>query len=129
MAVGRYSFVCRCTVRRDAGPIGASQGRYSSPSPAGIPSLTPFAQPILTLNPFLSPHVSTLLQRINTRAVVQYIRPFSSVSLTSMSAATGMPEDSLLFEVEQLIESGQIKGKIDLIDNVRRARFWFMISR
>lgn len=35
-----------------------------------------------------------------------------------MSSATGINEDSLLCEIEDLLEKGQLKGRIDLIDKV-----------
>lgn len=75
-------------------------------------------QPICLLNPFLSAHVPALIRAINTRAIVQYIQPFSTVSLETMSSATGIGEDALLLEIEELLEKGQIKGRIDLIDKV-----------
>ena len=35
-----------------------------------------------------------------------------------MSSATGIGEDALLLEIEDLLVKGQIKGRIDLIDKV-----------
>ena len=35
-----------------------------------------------------------------------------------MSQATGIGEDALLLEIEDLLEKRQIKGRIDLIDKV-----------
>lgn len=49
---------------------------------------------------------------------MQYIQPFSTVSLASMSSATGIAVDPLLSEIEDLLEKGKLKGKIDLIDKV-----------
>lgn len=40
-----------------------------------------------------------------------------------MSSATGIKEDSLLLEIEELLEKGQIKGRIDLIDKVSYSTF------
>jgi hypothetical protein len=70
------------------------------------------------LNPFLSSHIPELLQGINTRAIIQYIQPFSTVSLPAMSSATGIAETHLLAQLEDLIEQKKVKGKIDLIDMV-----------
>jgi hypothetical protein len=55
---------------------------------------------------------------MRTRAIVQYIQPFSSVDLATMSKSLGMSQDMLLMELEQLVEKGKIKGRIDLIDQV-----------
>jgi hypothetical protein len=49
---------------------------------------------------------------MRTRAIVQYIQPFSSVDLATMSNSLGMSQDMLL------VEKGKIKGRIDLIDQV-----------
>jgi COP9 signalosome complex subunit 1 len=76
-------------------------------------------QPTLLLNPFVAPHLSNLMDLIRTRAIVQYIQPFSSVDLATMSNSLGMSQDILLMEIERLVEKGKIKGRIDLIDQVR----------
>jgi len=53
---------------------------------------------------------------IKTRSIIQYIQPFSSVSLPTMSSSLGMSDDMLLIQIEQLVEKGKLKGRIDLID-------------
>jgi COP9 signalosome complex subunit 1 len=70
----------------------------------------------IALNPFLSPHLDDILRLLNTRAIVQYIQPFSSVSLPAMSSSIRIQEDQLLNEIESLLGKGEITGKIDLID-------------
>ena len=78
-------------------------------------------QSMIILNPFLSAHRDVILDRIHNRAIVQYVEPFSDVRLDMMSAAFGMSPSEMLAEVETLIGRGDIKGRIDLIDMVRRA--------
>jgi hypothetical protein len=55
---------------------------------------------------------------IYTRAIVQYVEPFSSVRLSTMAAAFSTDDENILREVEGLVVGGSIQGKIDLIDNV-----------
>jgi COP9 signalosome complex subunit 1 len=56
------------------------------------------------------------MEMIKTRAIVQYIQPFSSVSLSTMSTAISTPLHQVLAEVERLVEKRLIQGRIDLID-------------
>ncbi|WVQ79475.1 hypothetical protein IAT38_001574 [Cryptococcus sp. DSM 104549] len=76
------------------------------------------AEPVLLLNPFLSIHTRSLVNIIETRAIVQYVQPFSSVQISTMAQAFGSDEGAILETVEKLVATKEVKGKIDLIDNV-----------
>lgn len=75
-------------------------------------------QPYLLLNPLLAPHTARLVSLIRTRAIKQYITPFSSVRISAMAQAFGSTEDEILAEVASLAEAGDLKVKIDLIDRI-----------
>ena len=79
-------------------------------------------QPMILLNPFLCAHTTALIDLIQTRSIVQYVAPFSSIQLSVMSVALGVKSDELLYAVERLIGEGKIQGKLDLIDMVSRDR-------
>jgi len=74
---------------------------------------------MLLLNPFLSLHMQALIDLIQTRSIVQYVAPFSSVRIGIMAQAFGLADEEMLRQVEELIEDKRIYGKIDLIDLVR----------
>ncbi|KAL1409446.1 hypothetical protein Q8F55_003429 [Vanrija albida] len=76
------------------------------------------AEPHMLLNPFLAPHTARLVELIRTRAIKQYITPFSSVRISAMAQAFGSTEDAILAEVAGLAEAGDLKVKIDLIDRI-----------
>ncbi|KAK8849405.1 hypothetical protein IAR55_004737 [Kwoniella newhampshirensis] len=76
------------------------------------------AAPILLLNPFLSRHATTLIGLIRTRSIVQYVQPFSTIQISTMAQAFGLPEIEMLLLVEDLVKNKEIEGKIDLIDKV-----------
>ncbi|WWD20026.1 hypothetical protein CI109_104499 [Kwoniella shandongensis] len=76
------------------------------------------AAPILLLNPFLSEHSTTLIDLIKSRSIVQYVQPFSTIQISTMAQAFGLPENEMLGLVEDLVQRKEIKGKIDLIDKV-----------
>jgi hypothetical protein len=75
-------------------------------------------QPYLLLNPFLSHYVRDLINLIQTRAVVQYVAPFSSVKIEIMAKAFDRSVGNMLYEVEGLVKDGRIQGRVDLIDGV-----------
>ncbi|WVR08336.1 hypothetical protein IAU60_005389 [Kwoniella sp. DSM 27419] len=77
-----------------------------------------YAQPILLLNPFLTYHAAILVDLIQTRCVKQYVLPFSTIKIPTMARSFGISEDQMLALVEGLVTSGDINGKIDLIDQV-----------
>lgn len=76
------------------------------------------SQPFLLLNPFLSQHTPSLIGEIRTRALVQYLTPFSSVRVSAMASAFGADEAAMLSEVCTLAENGSITARIDLVDRI-----------
>ncbi|WVW86576.1 hypothetical protein I302_108626 [Kwoniella bestiolae CBS 10118] len=76
------------------------------------------SEPILLLNPFLSPHTTTLLDLIQNRCILQYVQPFSTIKIQTMANSFGLTQDQMLGLVEGLVEGRDIRGKIDLIDHV-----------
>jgi len=96
--------------------------------PCSISNVTTNIQPTLLLNPFIAPHLTAIMDLIRTRAIVQYIQPFSSVDLATMSSSLGMSQETLLMEIEQLVEQGKIKGRIDLIDQVCRYGRYYQVK-
>jgi COP9 signalosome complex subunit 1 len=73
---------------------------------------------MLLLNPFLSAHVQSLIDLIQTRSVVQYVAPFSSVRIEVMAQAFAVGIEEMSRQVEKLVEEKRVLGKIDLIDLV-----------
>ena len=73
---------------------------------------------MLLLNPYLSPHVHTLIEAIKKRSIIQYVTPFSSVRLGVMAQAFGLNDQEMLLQVEGLVEGKEIHGRIDLVDLV-----------
>ncbi|WWC93127.1 uncharacterized protein L201_008094 [Kwoniella dendrophila CBS 6074] len=76
------------------------------------------SEPILLLNPFLSSHTNILIDSIQTRCILQYVQPFSTIQIPVMANSFGLQPDQMLYLLEGLVESKEIKGKIDLIDQV-----------
>ena len=114
MASRRSPSIVRSTIRRNDG-----LDTKSNRKPLWVRALlSADVQPTLLLNPFIAPHLTSLMDLIRTRAIVQYIQPFSSVDLATMSNSLGISQDMLLMEIEQLVEKGKINGRIDLIDKV-----------
>lgn len=75
-------------------------------------------QPILLLNPFLSSCTRSIISCIQTRSIIQYVQPFSTIRIQTMTQAFGMEGDKMLDVIEKLIGDGDVGAKIDLIDNV-----------
>lgn len=113
MALRSSPTIIRSSIRRNDNSNTKSYRKSIS-----VDSRTANKQPTMLLNPFVAPHLTAIMDLIRTRAIVQYIQPFSSVDLATMSKSLGMSQDILLWEIEQLVERGKIKGRIDLIDQV-----------
>ena len=92
--------------------------RYAPTGEGYLKLMTFSVQPFMILNPFLCPHADEIIRRIQTRSIIQYIEPFSSIKIETMATAFGMSADDTLKVVESLVESKQINGRIDLIDMV-----------
>ncbi|EJD01854.1 uncharacterized protein FOMMEDRAFT_87024 [Fomitiporia mediterranea MF3/22] len=69
----------------------------------------------------LSIHIHDLTNLIRDRALVLYFQPFASVKLQKMSVAFGIPVDELEKLVVGLIQSGNIKGRVDSRNKILKA--------
>ena len=67
-------------------------------------------QPLLALDMHLAPHVSQLMQNIREKALVDYLRPYKRVSLSSMADNFSIPVSELITTLATLIGSGKIVG-------------------
>ncbi|KAK4047760.1 hypothetical protein OIO90_006059 [Microbotryomycetes sp. JL221] len=65
------------------------------------------------LDPHLAPHLPTLLDQIESRALLTYFSPFATVSIERMSQAFGWTEGKLVKAVTHLIDKGQLEARID----------------
>lgn len=61
----------------------------------------------------LSPHVQELTALIRNSAVVLYFQPFASIKLERMSAAFGWTVEEVEWHVVNLIQAGEIHGRVD----------------
>lgn len=74
-------------------------------------------RPDYLLDLHLQRHIARIYASIRTKSIVQYVAPFSRVTLHSMSEIFAMPstiDGSIEDELAQLITSGTLKAKIDL---------------
>ncbi|KAK4457466.1 COP9 signalosome complex subunit 1 [Cladorrhinum samala] len=88
-------------------------GRYSS----CIEILEAY-RPDYLLDIYLQKHISTIYAKIRSKCIVQYLIPFSRVSLDTISKAFGSPEQSIEQELAAMIQEGTLKGRINLIDRL-----------
>nr|KIR47016.1 COP9 signalosome complex subunit 1 [Cryptococcus bacillisporus CA1280] len=93
-------------------------GAYVDANYGQVMSLLQYSEPILLLNPFLSSCTRSIISCIQTRSIIQYVQPFSTIHIQTMTQAFRMEEDKMLDVVEKLIGDGDVGGKIDLIDNI-----------
>lgn len=88
-------------------------GRYS----ACISTLEAYRTDCL-LDIYLQRHVKTIFQQIRNKCIVQYLIPFSRVSLDTMAKAFGSPDQPIEDELADMIKTGTLQAKINLIDRV-----------
>jgi COP9 signalosome complex subunit 1 len=67
----------------------------------------------------LSTHVHDLMDLIRNWAVVLYFQPFATIKLDRMSAAFGWTIEEVEYHVVNLIQSGNIQGRVDSQNKVR----------
>ena len=67
----------------------------------------------------LSPHVHDLMNLIRNWAVVLYFQPFATIKLDRMSAAFGWTIEEVEYHVVNLIQFGNIQGRVDSQNEVR----------
>ena len=74
------------------------------------------------LDVHIAPHVLPLTNLIRSKALVQYFQPFSSIKLERMSQAFGWSVDELEQQVVSLIQSGEIKARVDRQNKILKAK-------
>jgi COP9 signalosome complex subunit 1 len=70
----------------------------------------------------LSPHVHDLTNLIRNWAVVLYFQPFATIKLDRMSAAFGWTIEEVEYHVVNLIQSGDIQGRVDSQNKILQAK-------
>ncbi|KAL7957731.1 PCI domain-containing protein [Trichoderma compactum] len=65
------------------------------------------------LDIYLQPHIPTIYSRIREKCIVQYFIPFSCVTLDSLDAAFGTPNQSVELELIRMIRDGSLRARID----------------
>jgi COP9 signalosome complex subunit 1 len=73
---------------------------------------------------FLAKHLPKLMRMVRSRALKQYVSPFSSVDLTRMAEAFRATPELLEADLVELILGGQLEAKID-----RQSRFLLLTSK
>ena len=77
---------------------------------ACISILKTIVQRDILLDIHLHSHVNTLMEMIRDRCIVQYFKPYSSVSLEKMGAVFGQTVDDMEKIVAKLITKGGVEG-------------------
>ncbi|KAI2638275.1 26S proteasome subunit RPN7-domain-containing protein [Xylaria nigripes] len=70
------------------------------------------------LDIYLQKHVSTIFSLIRKKCIIQYLVPFSCVTLETMDAAFGKPGEYLEAELISMIKNGDLKARINTIDKL-----------
>jgi len=68
------------------------------------------------LDLYLQKHIPKLYTKIRSKCIVQYLIPFSCVTLDTMNAAFGSPENPIEQELVTMIQSGALNARINTID-------------
>ncbi|WIA41006.1 hypothetical protein OEZ86_004647 [Tetradesmus obliquus] len=79
-------------------------------------------RPAIACDIHLHDHAAALYRQVRTKALVQYVAPFSSVDLAKMAAAFNSSVSSLEKELAGLIVEGQVSARIDSQAKVLYAR-------
>ncbi|KAK4137450.1 PCI-domain-containing protein [Trichocladium antarcticum] len=88
-------------------------GRYS----ACIAILESY-RPDYLLDIYLQKHIQTIYAQIRRKCIVQYMIPFSCVSLDTMNKAFGRPGQPIEDELADMIQSGILQARINTIDKL-----------
>jgi COP9 signalosome complex subunit 1 len=88
-------------------------GRYS----ACIAGLEAYRADYL-LDVYLQKHVPKIYSEIRAKCIVQYLVPFSCVTLDSMNANFASPGQSIEAELVSMIQNGTLDARINTIDKV-----------
>src|SRR3569833_1500532 len=70
------------------------------------------------LDIYLQKHIPAIYSQIRSKCIVQYLIPFSRVTLETMNAAFALPGQSLEDELAGMIRAGVLDARIDTIDKV-----------
>ncbi|KAL2271609.1 hypothetical protein VTJ83DRAFT_980 [Remersonia thermophila] len=92
-------------------------GRYS----ACIAILESY-RPDYLLDLYLQKHVPAIYSQIRNKCIVQYLIPFSCVSLDTMEKAFGRPGQSIEDELADMIQAGALEARIDSIKKLVTTR-------
>ncbi|OSX58352.1 hypothetical protein POSPLADRAFT_1154048 [Postia placenta MAD-698-R-SB12] len=74
------------------------------------------------VDPHLGAHIQILIKLITNRALVLFFQPFVSIRLERMSTAFGWTVDELEQHVVALIQSGEIKARVDRQNKILKAK-------
>ena len=69
--------------------------------------------PRISMDMYLGPHLSSLLQQIKRRCLCQYVKPYSSLTISAAAAVVGWKESEVLATLVTLISEGKIHGRIN----------------
>lgn len=89
-------------------------GRYSE----CIASLEAYRADYM-LDIYLQKHIPKLYADIRNKCIVQYLIPFSCITLKTLEAAFGKPEEPIEEQLVAMIKSGILQARINSIDRVR----------
>jgi len=70
------------------------------------------------LDIYLQKHIPTIYSYIRNKCIVQYLIPFSCVTLNTMNAAFGSPDRPIEDELVAMIRIGSLQARINTIDRV-----------
>jgi COP9 signalosome complex subunit 1 len=88
-------------------------GRYS----ACIGILESY-RPDYLLDIYLQKHIAAIYSQIRSKCIIQYLTPFSCVSLDTMNKAFGGPDQVIEDELANMIQSGALQARINTIDKL-----------
>ncbi|KAK3357340.1 26S proteasome subunit RPN7-domain-containing protein [Lasiosphaeria hispida] len=88
-------------------------GRYS----ACIATLESY-RPDYLLDIYLQRHIAKIYSEIRSKCIVQYLIPFSCVTLDTMNAAFGSLEKPIEEELVSMIRAGTLQARINTIDKL-----------
>lgn len=75
-------------------------------------------RPDYMLDVHLYRHVSALYGRIRAKCIVQYLIPYSYISMESLEQTFGRPGEPIVREICRMIRSGALDARINSIDKV-----------
>ncbi|KAL2181614.1 26S proteasome subunit RPN7-domain-containing protein [Thermothelomyces heterothallicus CBS 202.75] len=88
-------------------------GRYS----ACIGILESY-RPDYLLDIYLQKHIPNIYSQIRSKCIIQYLLPFSCVSLETMEKAFGRPDQRIEDELADMIQSGALSARINMVDRL-----------